>query len=174
MDNYYKKYIKNLADQGSSSLFFNSSKEHASCIMANIFRKSNEEICIVAGNLNGDVSSNPRYQSELLSFLGRGGKLKVLLTNPDLETPSDTISLLMSSKNSGQVSIKNTNGSLVKMEIEGNENEVHWTIGDNKMIRIEHDTKNYLAFGSFNYKGIDKFINQFHALEEVSSKLIYN
>src|ERR1700722_10490935 len=76
----YRVLIEQIADQSDPNAFYNSAKEHASIVMANIFKKSKISLRILARDLNGAVSNDYDYQVNLTKFLHKeNGHLYVLL-----------------------------------------------------------------------------------------------
>lgn len=145
----YKKSIESLADSKDSMIFMNSGKEHAAIVMGNIFKHSKKDIRVFAGNLNGDVSNSPYYQKYLSKFLDSGGKLKILLQEYDENNPPEIFNLFSSIDffYPENVEIKLSNTALVS---DDTNNNIHFTVGDSSMYRIENDVDKYLAKGSFN------------------------
>lgn len=147
----YRKYISILAESGSSETFLNSSSAHAACVMSNIFKKSSKEVLILAGDLNGKISTKEEYFIELINFLRRGGKVKYLLNDYDRDKYIPLFFLLNDDEFKTQVEIK---------YIQDNHIHIHFAIGDDSMYRLEHDTKNFLATGSFNSKKNVQTLNE--------------
>jgi len=163
----YKKYIYNLAEKASNEVFLNSSSEHAACVMSNIFRKSQRSVNILAGDLNGGISNNQDYITELKRFLDRNGRVRILL-NSYKEGSYPTIFYLLNDYiDTDQVEVKVTNEKLLLRS-----KEVHFTLGDESMIRIEHDIKKYLAYGNFNFSSADMWLSKFNEMYNKSDKAL--
>ncbi len=149
----YRKYLNGLIESNSSELFFNENKEHASAVMACIFRNSKDIVRIMAKSLSGDVSGNDEYRSALFGFLNKGGKLKVLLNGytPDILNTSKILSVFKAHNSlapANRVVVKNAHG--LRFTLSSTGNEAHFTVGDNRLYRVEKDVEKYTAFGSFN------------------------
>lgn len=167
----YKKSIESLANKKDSMVFLNSGKEHAAIVMGNIFKHSKKNVRIFAGNMNGDVSNDSYYQKYLSSFLKSGGSLKILLQEYDEDKCPDIFNLFNSVDffYPENVEIKLSNSSVT----DDNEKPVHFTIGDDSMYRLENDTTNYFASGSFNDpKNAKHLISLFDSIYDASSKKI--
>ncbi|MBK9735574.1 MAG: hypothetical protein IPO92_11640 [Saprospiraceae bacterium] len=100
-----------------------------------------------SGNLNGEISKNKNYQSSIFNFLIRGGKLDILLE--DYDSTAQLVSNLISYKNNMGLKVRIKQHDFIIEYTETNE-KVHFAVGDDRSYRIEHDTDNYLAMGSFN------------------------
>lgn len=147
--NDYAKYIQNLAQNDESIIFQNSSSEHASIVMSTIFKYSNENIRILAGNLNGEVSSSENYNKELQSFLNRNGKIRILLDDYNKNINPQTLKILSEAYyyNPELVEIRLSPIKIIGAKTKKN---LHFCIGDKKMFRLELDTKKYIANCSLN------------------------
>lgn len=147
----YKKYILDTANNGTYSVFYNSSKEHASIVMGTIFKSAQNNVRIWAGKLNGDVSSDDYYLSELKNFLERGGKVKIILdeSSDEINLKLKNILALYQFLTPESIEIKTTD---VRVGLTGDIDykHVHFTIGDDRMYRLELFPNKYTAKGNFN------------------------
>lgn len=151
----YNEYIRELADELKNVVFYNSGPEHAALVMGTIFSKSNEIVKLYAGSFSGDVSAKEYYTKALEGFLNRGGKLQILLQKEKLEKKikekgEPTVFDLLkyySIINPGSISIKIHPFQIIK---ENGGREIHFTVGDNRMYRLEDDVDNFTAVGNFN------------------------
>lgn len=148
MDDYIQ-YIKDLADKKQDALFFNTGALHASFVMSTIFDSSKETIKIFAGNLCGQVSDTETYRTSLNHFLSKNGKLQVLLQESKMitsaEPPIFDMLKFYNIVKFGNVEVKKLKGSML-----GLEGDMHFTVGDNKMYRLEYDVESFKAEGNFN------------------------
>ncbi|HMT55000.1 MAG TPA: hypothetical protein PKD16_18320 [Saprospiraceae bacterium] len=143
----YNQYIRNLANSGSPDPYLNAGPEHAAIVLSNLFNIAEGYVALYAGNLNGDISKNMNYQGAIFNFLVRGGKLDILLEDYDESAP--LVSNLISYQKNQGFKIKIKQHDYVVEYIETGE-KVHFAVADDRAYRIEHDTDNYLAMGSFN------------------------
>lgn len=163
MDNYIK-YIENLVLNNEPIIFQNSSSEHASAVMSSIFKYSKERVRILAGSLCGDVSSDEKYIQELRMFLNRNGKIQILLDDFNGKLNPAVANVLSDAYffNPNQVEIRQTDK---KVTNSANNQNIHFTVGDKKMFRLEEDTVKYFAKCSFNSPEISSIlISSFDAL----------
>ncbi len=153
----YQRSIESLAENKDSMVFLNSGKEHAAIVMGNIFKHAKENVRIFAGNFNGAVSCNPYYQENLSNFLKRGGNLKILLQEYNKNKPPEIFNLFTSFDffYPENVDLKVSNATVVS---DIDKNAVHFAIGDETMYRLENDTENYIAKGSFNDSEKSKYL----------------
>lgn len=156
----YAEMLEKLAIEKKEVVFFNSSAEHASLVLQTIFRHAENEIKIFAGNFNSDFCSQEAFLNSFQEFLKKDNtKLKVLLCDLDNgKVPNNkVVSMVMryQSRFPERVNIKH---SLVKV-YEKNDTvtsqsdtrkKVHFTLADGRMYRVENDTINHIAKGSFN------------------------
>lgn len=176
MENY-KTYIENLAKSKDGMMFQNSSPEHACIVMTTIFKNSEKDIRIFAGNLNGRVSNNEDknlkkdYIDSLIKFIEeKKGNVKIILDEFDEKfLKSELFSklqlyLFLYPK---RVQIKKLNTSIFS---DNEKEKFHFTVGDDYMFRFENDTNSFSALGSFNNKDFSQklitfFDKNFNSLE---------
>lgn len=161
----YKEYIRGLAQQNRNVVFFNSSADHGAFVMSTIFDNAKTAVKIYCGNFSGDISKNDHYRLSLKNYLHRGGKLQILLQEEKLKlNPNPHIFDILK-----LYSITNDNISIrqhpykIGMPKEGKSdvNEVHFTVADDKMYRIEEDIDKFTAIGNFNDVEKSKELSKF-------------
>jgi len=146
--NDYRNYINELADKNSPESFVNSGPEHAAVVISTIFAHANNYVFLFSGDLNGAVCNDAEYQKQLGEFLLREGNLKVLVQKYNSENEPKIYNLLRFYKNLNlNVEVKYHPFEVISPTTE---KEIHFTVGDDKMYRIENDVEKYLAYGSFN------------------------
>jgi hypothetical protein len=146
----YSLAIAKLASSKSNFQFTNSGENHARIVMSNIFKTSEYNIKMFAGNLKGDVSKGD-YLTALESFLQKKGtKLTVLLEgNPDQNSAAFSLIRKYQNINKERISISLVSPEkLEATKVNGQNN--HFTIGDDRMFRFETDTQQYTAVCNFN------------------------
>lgn len=154
----YIDYVESLAKSGEDEFFFNSGPDHASIVMSRIFKYSTEEIRIFCGGFNGIVSNDADYLKYLELFLQRGGKLKIL-AEQDLSKDDSIAIFKVLRKYSANVDMYVTSLRVKKSSTKEN---IHFAIGDNRMLRVETDIDNYAAQVNFgNSQHADSFISIF-------------
>lgn len=159
--NDYQNYIDNLSSTKSSEIFLNSSREHAVIIMSNIFKTAKDEVLILAGDLFGGISNQKLYWVELIKFLNRGGKLNILLTKFENNKIPDLFFRIDQDEYADQVKV----GILDKPVLDNQGNEIHFTVGDKRSFRFEHDINKFLAYGSFNSNSAKDLASLFSKLQ---------
>ena len=145
----YSEAIKTLAETSDPEIFDNSGPDHATTVMSNIFRTSKNHVRIFAGDLGGNVSKG-EYLIELERYLDKGNKLSIVLENRpkrgngDQKTAFDIIEKYNKiNPNKVFIGYLNQNSPYKNLGI-------HFTIGDERMYRLETDTNLYTARCSFN------------------------
>lgn len=146
----YKKAVKKMADEQVNFTIANSSKEHATVIMCNIFRTANDYIKIFAEDLHGSVSTN-EYISELRNFIARSevSTLDVIIEAKP-QNASNAIRAICNLRREYPKRVKidyaNDSNSLLADE----ERKIHFTFADDRMFRKEIDVKHFIAIADFN------------------------
>lgn len=140
----YFNYIETLARDNKNTVFLNSSAEHASYVMSRIFKYSVNHVKIFAGNLSGRVSNDYEYIINLNRFLTNGGRLSVLLQEYN-ETSPPSIFILFK-KHKWNINIAKSGLKYYTDQ----EEEIHFTVGDERMYRLETDVNEFIASGNFN------------------------
>jgi hypothetical protein len=140
----YTEYVETMAKDGLNKVFFNSGPNHAAVVMSRIFKYSRETIRIYCGGFDGTVSNDEEYLLYLEQFLENGGLLRILVEQDMSKGPSEVYKILKKHKDQvviSQSSIKVINAVTNK--------PIHFTIGDNKMLRIELGITDYTAQVNF-------------------------
>lgn len=163
--NQYREYIKDLAKNDKNVVFNNSGPEHAALVMSTIFETAKKRIRILAGSFSGEISKNDEYRRTLEKFLSHGGNVQVLLDKKkfdSLEKEPKIFDILRfySIVNPEQVSIRKYNTPVVRSEKGASDvHEVHFTVADDKMYRVEDNIDTFVAFGNFNDEKTAKSLN---------------
>jgi len=174
MDDAYISYISQLAHENKSVVFFNSGPKHASFVMSTIFSKAKHTVKIFAGNLDGPVSKNRQYKEELEDFLNRDGKLEILLQEYNIEKEFNLKNMLSYHLLSGNmnIKIKKVNATVIDTR---NNKEVHFSVADDTMYRLETDLKKYIAEGNFNDKvAVKNLVSTFDKMYQDNSSIEIN
>lgn len=150
----YREAIDILARKSEDFIFDHGGIEKSSIIMSTIFKYAKSCLRIYAGNLNGGISNQENYLNNLNDFIERGGEVKVLIQVINSTSPSKAYQLLdMYSGFNENVKILPTDTELIDPR---RHKSFHFTVGDNKMLRVETDTENYVGYASFNSPEIAK------------------
>lgn len=148
----YEKEVKFLAKSRSDVLYYNSGANHASIVMESIFNTALSEIKIFAGNFNDEVCSNQgdRYVKALKGYLLKGKKLKVLLNDVNTIGSYNLILDVLKQYASSEKFKNNISVRTTVVKPKQDSFDIHFTVGDNSMYRLEYDTQKFLAEFSFN------------------------
>jgi hypothetical protein len=142
----YKALIENLAANKESMQYVNCGKDHAAIVLSTIFDHAQNEVFLMAGKMNGGISSQEIYITALKGFLQRKGTLKILLDEYSPSNNEELFRLLSKFNfyNPDQVQVKINASTKLRSK------PVHYCVADNEMYRYETDVENYTATGSFN------------------------
>jgi hypothetical protein len=153
----YTEFVEMMAKAGEDKVFFNSGPNHAAVVMSRIFKYSNDTVRIFNGGFSGVVSNDEEYLCHLDSFLERG-KIRILVENDNSNKDSQVYKILKRHKDN--VEIYRSAYRLVTGE--GNR-PVHFTIGDQKLLRLETGVDDYTASVNFG-KDAGVYITLFEQL----------
>jgi len=158
----YKAAIENLATSKSSYVFENGGAVHGAIVMGNIFKSASDNVKIFCGDFNGDVSDNPYYLNSLKCYLNKKRPLTVIFEN-EPNSNSKALKLIKESECLDLVTINRLNSKIDDLI------DVHFTIADGRMFRIETSKNNYKAVCSFNSPEIvSTFEKRFQELSNLS------
>lgn len=177
----YRKDLKTLSRGGVSIQFNNKGKNHATCVMSEIFECSHSKIKILADSFNGDISDNELYLESLRKFLNKGNVSVdvVFLNNPNPN--SRALKLLRNEQeknNSNKIRIKKlTSRSTYEMMLVDPKKDMNFTLGNDpekgfNMYRCETDTENYIAVLNFDDTLFTTMLNKmFDLLSKESAEI---
>lgn len=153
----YFNFVENLAKNKENKDFFNSGPIHASIVMSRIFKYSNNEVKIFCGGFTGAVSNDPLYLSTLEEFLEKPEtKMKILVEDYENNKTSKVYSIFKKYKS--KVEIFTTPARVV---INDTERPIHFTLGDNKMLRLETNPEDFTAQVNFNSTDSSSIVSLF-------------
>lgn len=173
----YKEFIQNLSDSNSPNHFYTSSSSDGVIVMAAIFRKVKQVIRIYTGCFSDDISKRKEYLDALQEALLRGVKFKILINQSEynkLGENTDVLNMLkyFSLVDPNQITLKLRNESV---KFTPNSSEVHFTIGDEVIYRMETDVRNLVAEASFNDPETSKILaNIFDRISDASTPINFN
>jgi hypothetical protein len=163
MQNYIN-FVELLAREGQDKVFFNSGPNHAAVVMSRIFKYSNDIVRIYCGGFNGTVSNDEEYLTYLQCFLERKGKVYILAQNDYTKSQGKIFKVL--NKYKDQVEMYLTSS---RVTYTTTKKSIHFTVGDQKMLRVETGIDDYTAQVNFgNEKDAKRFITVFDELLEKS------
>ncbi len=158
----YRRAVEFFAETNSSDIFSNRGKEHATIVLANLFKYSKNNISILAQNLTSELTSRAEYRESLLNFIDKtNGKLKVLITeSPDLGSYENSLLEELCRKGIKVKKLEKKNESIQEYI-----RNINFTVGDGKMFRIETNLEEKIAECCFNNQKIAE------KLEKIFDKL---
>lgn len=147
----YQKAIESLIKSNSNAVISSNGSQHASIVTAKILENATTSVKIITGNFSGIVSDSAIYLDALNSFLAKGKKLEILLTqSPNLNSLAYNLIKKNQQENSNiQIKPLNSNGMKILKE-SFKDSELHFVVGDNNMYRLESDRNSYGSNCSFN------------------------
>ena len=143
----YSQKVDHFALTESKEDFYNSGNKHALIVLKTMAKYAKNKIKIFAGNLCTEISNDEEYISYLKTFTENGGVIEILLC--DYESGSTHFEKKIYkfiSKHSKNIKIKTTNEQVSIGDIKN----VHFTVVDTKMYRLEIDIDKKIAKCNFN------------------------
>lgn len=151
--NQYEIWLRNLAKSDSSTIVFNDGKEYAAILFRTIFDAATKDVCIYCENMNGEVSETFDYYNALKDCKGRNVKVRVLLNTSDKSVLDHPIFNIVDK----QTDVKFVTDDMHEaMKKKLNNLDVHFTVADGKIYRLEYDTNHFKAIASFNDEMMSK------------------
>lgn len=166
----YRKLVKKLADESSSTLVPNGGTEHAEVLIENIFSHADNAVRIFTGELNKQVYGADDIVNYADYFLRKSSanKLMILIQNYDDElkfTDHELIKMCEEHVQSGACEIKAV--SDVDKDVTS-----HFVIMDEIGYRFEPDRKKPTAVGCFNdVDGAKDLIDGFDRMFDRADKI---
>jgi hypothetical protein len=136
----YTNYVELMAREYQDKVFFNSGPIHAAIVMSRIFKYSKDIVRIYCGGFDGVVSNYDEYLEYLSGFLKEGGRLKILAQEDRSKGPGKIFKVLKRFPNSVQMYRTST-----KVIFKDTQQPLHFTVGDDRMVRLEVGIDNYAA-----------------------------
>jgi hypothetical protein len=150
----YRNYIEQLAIEGKKLTFSNRGEQHALIAISTIFKYSKKELLIFAGDLCGKVATNQLYINNIEKFLNKNGHIKILLDSysdaSNFKETNNSLFEIFKYSNFFKPNSIVVKSSKVILKLGENSEQIHFTVGDDAMFRLERDTKTFAATGSFN------------------------
>lgn len=143
----YNEAVEFNAKRNNNFMFNNEGNEMALIVFRSIFRNANNNIKVVARNLNNIVTNHKEYISALESFLIKSNsKLELLLSEFDKTNKCDLFEMLKQYKE--KVTIKVIKDGRTFKDDKGR--IIHFCIADEHMYRLEYNTEKRMAECNFN------------------------
>lgn len=149
----YEKIIRRYANEQKDEEFYNHGDQFASIVFRNIFNTSNSEVKILAGSLCNKNFPDNSYISALSDYVLRRGKLLILVQSyeEDEANNSDLFTRLRYYAKQGySVTLKSTSHKYFITNDDSSKSEIHFTVAEGRMYRIETDIDKRSAICNFN------------------------
>lgn len=148
MDSYTEN-IENLAKTKDTIIFKNSGADHAAAVISRIFKYADKEVRLFVYDMDGAINKKGDYLQNLTDFLKKGKKISVLFEDkPKKDT--EVFELLSRPEYTEQIQLKKANEAFLRDCKKISVDEFKFTLGDDRMFRIENDSNKHTAFCSFN------------------------
>jgi hypothetical protein len=142
----YFNFVDNLAQLGEDKDFFNSGPIHAAIVMSRIFKYANNNINIFCGGFTGAVSNDPDYLKTLEAFLLKPQTTLAILVE-DYQNNKDSSIYKILKKYNHKIELFETTARVINTDTNM---PIHFTIADNKMVRLETNPEDFTAQVNFN------------------------
>lgn len=153
----YREYVHYLAENQIDEVFYNSDEDHALIVLTELFEHAKERVRIFAGSLAGSIGDEAKYVSSLTRFIGRGGRVQILLNDFDAERAKGSTlyfylyNMQKSQKHKGRIEVKQTPRKITMAgSKDGGDVPVHFTLGDDRAYRLEVDIEKRESRCNFN------------------------
>lgn len=143
----YQKYLEFLAANKRPDIFTNAGMEHASILMAEMFKNSKNKVRIFCKGFKPDLTTKEKYKTALLSYLDKGLPLQILVKDDQYITKSY---LKTEKKENYTIEAKRITEEGLQTISEFFSSEVNFAIFDDDKFRLEIDPSKFKAIGSFN------------------------
>lgn len=178
----YERKVRRLAYNKEPYLIDNKSSQHAIILLKYIFETAEDNIQIVAGTLNSSVTNSKAYIQALEAFLKKPDTTVDIIV---MESPSRDLCKTegtlwyhlynLSPEKKNRVKIKHSDGAKflrTNQDKKDEKVEVHFTLADSTMFRMETNTDKRSALASFNAPAIVKRMeNTFYRVFNDSEKV---
>lgn len=170
----YASTLENLARHNCSDTFPNKNHEHASIVLSKILKYSKKDFILFDDDLKGDIVKHDEvvsFKDSLISFVTRGGNLKIAISdrNPDDDVKLTSLLKKIQELYPKRVSIKLATSEFKNAMKEIYNEKINFAIGDKNKFRLELfgntsvDNKTREAKGSFNNeKVVDELLKVFN------------
>jgi len=143
----FENWVNELAASNSSTLVFNDGQEHAAILFGTIFGTTKEKVCIYCDNMCSMVTATADYYNALEACKKRGVEVRILLDTMDKKVLDQPIFCLVNKQEDVKF-VPDDKRGYIKKKLNGL--DVHFTVADGKIYRMEYDIKNFKAIASFN------------------------
>jgi len=157
----YNKAIQNLANTNSKLIFENYDINHASIVIGNIFRTSNEIVCIYDNDLSGDVLSSSEYinlEKEIEQFVSKKNTKLILVYKNQVNSKYHSFWKNLKLKYSVNLEIVKANDKLQNNVTDFLGSNLNFMVADKSKFRLEKTSESgdRGAICSFNNKGFSE------------------
>ncbi|MDE5702282.1 hypothetical protein [uncultured Bacteroides sp.] len=147
----YENWLQKLAVKKLNTPVFNEGREHAAILLKTIFEHANEYVYIYCCCLRDELTGIGDYYEALKSYIQKGKTIRVLLNGTKSEIDERrSIFQLIGSDNYKIL----TKEQREQIEKKLNKQNVHFTLADDCVYRMEYDIEHFKALASFNDRNV--------------------
>ncbi len=147
----YEEWLQKLAEKKVNAPVFNEGREHAAILLKTIFEHACEYVYIYCRCLRDELTGIEDYYEALKNYIQKKKKIRVLLNGTESEIDENRpIFQLIGRDNYRILTKKQTE----QMEQTLNKQNVHFTLADDCIYRMEYDIEHFKALASFNDKNV--------------------
>jgi len=158
----YRKYVRRLAEARSSEIICNADKDHATILLTELVRNSENNLRILCKNMDPEVTGDTYYINAMTEFLDKeNSEVKILMTDhykdESIFNTSKIYDLFKKYKDKITLKyIKEDELNLVSIDGE----LLNFTLSDDAAFRFETDVDNNMALGCFNDRETVNVLNE--------------
>jgi hypothetical protein len=162
----FKAILSKAAKDSDNKIIRHSGTEESALAIGTIFKHAENYVKLYVGDFCGEISNHPYYLEHLSEYLEAGKPLDAIVRNLS-EAPSkvfNKISLYSGFRDDVRY-------EQIDHDILFDGKKIHFIVADDKMYRLEINTKDYIGVVNFNDEVVAKrLINKFN---EELSKVIH-
>jgi hypothetical protein len=157
----YEAYLRSLAESKSPDIFTNSGLQHASILMAEMFRNTNSSVKMFCHGFKPQLITTKEYTKALYDYLDSDKSIDILMETDEYMNQEAYTTLAEYKKKNPGKPIK------IKLILPDDRKEICNTLGrefvnfsvfDDDKFRLEIEPEKYRAIGSFNNPKLTKML----------------
>lgn len=147
----YEAWLQGLAAKRVNTPVFNEGREHAAILLKTIFEHANEYVYIYCCCLRDALTGIEDYYEALKNYIRKKKKIRVLLNGTESEIDEDRSIFKLIGRDNYRILTKKQKEL---MEQALNKQNVHFTLADDCIYRMEYDIEHFKALASFNDRNV--------------------
>jgi len=147
----YETWLQNLATNKINTPVFNEGREHAAILLKTIFEHASEYVYIYCCCLRDELTGIEDYYKALQNYVQQKKKIRVLLNGTKAEIDESRPIFQLIGRDNYKILTKKQKE---QMEQKLNRQNIHFTLADDCIYRMEYDIEHFKALASFNDKNV--------------------